>query len=428
MVFNGGGIMNKNRILLYAPVLTRSGYGEQSRFALRALRSRPDLFDIFIQPLEWGNTSWITDDTEERRFIDQMIEKTIIHVQNNGGFDSSLQVTIPNEWNPIHPRNIGYTAGMETTRIDAAWIEPSNKMDKIIVVSNHSKNVYESTVYEQEVEGTNDKRRYMVTTPIDAVGYPVKKFENAEVPDLSLDTDYNFLCVAQMGPRKNIDSTIKWFIDEFKDDADVGLVLKTNFAKNCQVDREVCHGRVLGIVNQYPDKKCKIYLLHGDMTDEELHGIYKHPKISAALSCTHGEGFGLPLFEAAYMGAPVVAPGWSGQLDFLCDENGKSHFYNISFDIQPIPENVVWQNVIPAGSMWCYPRENSARQQMRQCIDDVKKGTAQAAASQYAAQLQERFDEQALYHQFIEALGIDFNEEELDVENWLAELDIEEIE
>jgi len=89
---------------------------------------------------------------------------------------------------------------------------------------------------------------------------------------------------------------------------------------------------------------------------------------------------------------------------------------------------VVWQNVIPAGSMWCYPRENSARRQMRQCMDDVKEGTAQTVAAQYATQLQERFDEQALYRQFVEALGIDFNEEELDVENWLAGLDIEEIE
>ena len=57
----------KKKILLKAPLLTRSGYGEQSRFALRSLRSREDLFDIYIQPLTWGETSWINDETEERK-------------------------------------------------------------------------------------------------------------------------------------------------------------------------------------------------------------------------------------------------------------------------------------------------------------------------------------------------------------------------
>ena len=77
------------------------------------------------------------------------------------------------------------------------------------------------------------------------------------------------------------------------------------------------------------------------MTDEEIHSLYLHGKIKSFVSFTHGEGFGLPLFEAAYSGLPVVAPGWSGQCDFLFDENKKSHFYNVAFDIQPIQEDAV---------------------------------------------------------------------------------------
>ena len=88
----------KKNIILKGPVLTRSGYGEQSRFALRALRSRPDLYDIFIQPLPWGETSWLSDTNEERSWIDQTIEKTISYIQRGGTFDMSVQVTIPNEF------------------------------------------------------------------------------------------------------------------------------------------------------------------------------------------------------------------------------------------------------------------------------------------------------------------------------------------
>ena len=36
----------KKKIFVKGPVLSQSGYGEQSRFALRALKSREDLFDI----------------------------------------------------------------------------------------------------------------------------------------------------------------------------------------------------------------------------------------------------------------------------------------------------------------------------------------------------------------------------------------------
>ena len=84
----------KTKVLLVGPVLTRSGYGEQARFALRALRSREDLFDIYINPITWGQTSWIYEKTEEREWIDQIVAKTAAYASQQGQFDVSLQVTI----------------------------------------------------------------------------------------------------------------------------------------------------------------------------------------------------------------------------------------------------------------------------------------------------------------------------------------------
>ena len=138
----------KKKVLLKGPLLTRSGYGEQARFALRALRSREDLFDVFIQPLQWGKTSWSSEMDEERVWIDQIIEKTIAYIQQGGQFDMSVQVTIPNEFQRLAPVNIGYTAGIETTKVAHQWIQKVNEMDKIIVVSSHSKQVFENTEYQ----------------------------------------------------------------------------------------------------------------------------------------------------------------------------------------------------------------------------------------------------------------------------------------
>ena len=75
-----------------------------------------------------------------------------------------------------------------------------------------------------------------------------------------------------------------------------------------------------------------IYILDGDLTDEEMNSLYNHPKVKANVSFTRGEGFGRPLLEACVSGKPIVASNWSGHLDFLQPE------YN--FLIGGILENV----------------------------------------------------------------------------------------
>ena len=397
--------MSKRKVLLRAPVLTRSGYGEQSRFALRALRSREDLFDIYIHPLEWGSTSWINEDSEERKWIDERIEAAVHHIQSNGTFDVSVQVTIPNEFERLATHNVGFTAGIETTKVAHQWILKANEMDSLIVVSNHAKNVFENTAYEATDERTNQVVNLKLEKPIAAVNYPVKEYDNLEALELDLEYDFNFACVAQMGPRKNLENTVKWFIEEFKYE-EVGLVIKTNIAKNCQMDRELVHGRLLSALANpdYSDRKCKIYLLHGDMTDKEMHEIYLNPKVKALVTFSHGEGFGLPIYEAAYTGLPVVSTAWSGQLDFLVDEKGENRFYDVSFDLLPIPEAAEWEGVLVKGSMWAYPREASAKNKMRACYDDYSSDNDNAC--NYANEIKERFSAEKQNAAFIDALNL----------------------
>lgn len=355
----------KKKLLFKGPLLTRSGYGEQSRFALRALRSRSDLFDIFVQPLTWGNTSWISEEDEERAWIDHAIEKTIAYSRTESPtFDVSFQVTIPNEWEKLAPINIGYTAGIETTKCAHQWVQHANEMDRLVVVSNHAKTVLKETVYTAQHQNSGQQFELRTLTDIDVVNYPVKSLETPPI-ELELKHDINFLCVAQYSPRKNLENTVKWFIEEFRNE-EVGLIVKSNIAKNCLMDRTKSFHQLKTQVMSYGEKKCSVYLLHGDFSDAEMHSLYIHPKVSALLSLTHGEGFGLPIYEAAYSGLPVICPGWSGQNDFLIDAaSGNEEFYNIEYDLAPIPEQVVWEGVLIKESMWAYPREYSAKQQMR---------------------------------------------------------------
>ena len=117
-----------------------------------------------------------------------------------------------------------------------------------------------------------------------------------------------------------------------------------------------------------------------------MHSLYKHSKIKAFVSLSHGEGFGLPHFEAAYSGLPVIAPEWSGYLDFLCmpkkDKKGKvkikPHFATVDYDLSPIPENAVWEGVLQKDSMWAFPQQGSYKMRLREVLKDHGRYKSQA--------------------------------------------------
>jgi hypothetical protein len=148
----------KKKIFVRGPVLSQSGYGEQSRFALRALKSREDLFDIYIQPIPWGQTGWVWEESDFRSWMDEKISATQILMQKKQlQPDLSLQITIPNEFEKMCPINIGYTAGIETTKVAAQWLQKGNEqVDKILVVSNHAKSTYENTVAQAQNTKTGE--------------------------------------------------------------------------------------------------------------------------------------------------------------------------------------------------------------------------------------------------------------------------------
>lgn len=392
------------KVLVKGPVFSRSGYGEQARFALRSLAKYPERFDIFIENIRWGNTGWIFDDDDERAWLDNLAKKSTVYRERFNEYDISIQVTIPQEWKKIAPINIGYTAGTETTKISSHWLQLSNHMDKIIVPSNHSKFAFDNTAHQVMNEATREPINVKCQTPVEVVNFPVKKTESEEI-DIDLEYDFNFLVVSQWSPRKNLKNTIRWFMEEFKDD-EVGLVLKINCASDCTMDKTLTLKKIQKFSNEFKDRKCKLYVLHGTMKESELAGLYKHPKIKALINISHGEGFGLPVFEAAYNTLPVVAANWGGVVDFMNapvkDKKGKTkkrpHFANVDYDIKPIQKEAVWEPVLVKDSMWCFPREVSYKKTIRSVYKSY--GQHLSKAKKLVPQLVERLSEENQYKLF----------------------------
>ena len=371
------------KVLLESPILTQSGYGEHSRLVFESIK---DLgLEIHLLPVGWGNTPWSIGSTEvHTKEIEEGIRRFELYnnhcKQTNQApqFDAHIHVGILNEFKKKANYSVCVTAGIETDRVSPEWLIKTHQEgpDKIIVPSEHAKLGFEQTSFEilvKNQQNQNEKQLLELNKncPIEVVPYPIKEIETSNI-DIELETDFNFLTVSLLGPRKNIEESLIWFLEEFGEEENVGLVLKTAQARASIMDRLNTAEHLNNIIQNFPNSKCKIYLLHGNLSDSEINSLYNHPKIKAYITATHGEGYGLPIFEAAYNGLPVIATNWSGHLDFLTGqikENNKIKekklFAKIEYDLKEIPKSVVWENILIEGSKWAFPKPSSFKSQAR---------------------------------------------------------------
>ena len=366
----------KKRVLVRAPLLTISGYGVHCRQLFKWALSRED-FEVSTECLPWGVTPWLVNSEDKDGLVGEIMKRSISADQANG-YDISFQVQLPNEWNPnLAKFNVGVTAAVETDRCNPSWIQCCNAMDLVIVPSQHTKNVLISSGNLQ--------------TPVIVVSesyYDVIDNPDLSPLDLDLKTDFNFLVFGQFtgnnpeNDRKNLYYTVKWLCEEFAGNEDVGIVLKVNSGRATKIDKAVTSKTLTQLINQVRGEKKgpKVYLLHGNLSEEEIARMYLHPKIKAMVSLTRGEGFGLPLLEAAASGLPVIATNWSGHVDFL----GLGKFIGVDYVLTPIHPSRVDRHIFVEGSRWASASEKDAKRKLRKFYEKS------SIPTQWAASLKEK--------------------------------------
>ena len=321
----------KPTLVFQGPIFTRSGYGDHCRDLMKSLR-KMDKYDIKIIPLRWGNTPQNQVDGESE-FGRWMLERVITGVEQKP--DVFIQVSVANEFEPKGHYNIGVTAGVETTIAPKDFIDGSNKMDLIIVPSNFTKQNLGGTVYQQKDQATGQiVGEIKTTTPIEVLfeGVDTEIFSKGSNKDVlaNVKEDFNFLIVGHwlkgdLGQdRKDIGMAIKTFATVFQympKDKRPGLIVKTSHAGFSVIDREGTREKLESVLKSFGEKCPSIYLLHGDMEETDMSNLYHHPKVKAMISFAKGEGYGRPMAEFTLTGKPIIASGWSGQMDFLPTDN-----------------------------------------------------------------------------------------------------------
>ncbi len=337
----------KPTLIFQAPVATRSGYGDHARDLLHSLY-KLDRFDIKVISTRWGATPMdaLNYDNDFHKWI---VDNIIPGIQQKP--DIYIQVTVPNEFQPLGFYNIGITAAIETTACPLDWIHGCNRMDLIIVPSEHSKKSLVDTVYNEQDNRTKQLiAQHRIQKPVEILfeGFDERAFGTDEVAIISeldeIKEDFVFLFVGHwlqgdLGEdRKNVGMMIKTFAMAFKDEkTKPALVLKTSSAGFSILDRESMIKKIKNALGK-DYGKVSVYLLHGDMADYQLNGLYEHPKVKAMLNFTKGEGFGRPLLEFSLTGKPVIVSGWSGHLDFL-----KEGAVLLEGDLKPVHESAANQ-------------------------------------------------------------------------------------
>ena len=369
----------KNTFVISCPLDTYSGYGARARDLVKAIVELGK-YDVKILSQRWGNCPFgFLDDHEEYTHLKEYIVDRV-HEKP----DIWMQITVPNEFQPVGKYNIGCTAAIETTACAAPWIDGCNRMDLILTSANHGKVVLGNTIYNKVDDRTQQPiGTIQVQKPIEVLfeGVNVEKYcplpkGSKPFPLSEIKEDFCYLFVGhwmqgEFGEdRKNVSLLVKSFYETFKNKKKTpALILKTSQAGTSYMDRRDIMVKINALrktvkANTLPP----IYLLHGELSDEEMNQLYNHPKVKAMACFTKGEGFGRPLLEFSLTNKPIITTNWSGHTDFLSEEFTAL----INGEVKQIHPSAVVKDMLIPESGWFAPNPAEIHHYFKDVFENYK--------------------------------------------------------
>ncbi len=251
----------------------------------------------------------------------------------------------------------------ETTRIPRRWVKPINQADAVCVPSRQN-------------------RRAMLKSGIKVPVYIVphgvyaRLFKPVKKNPPSKRNKFTFLSVFGFQHRKNPETLLKAYWEEFSPKDNVRLIIKTNgYARHesAQWIRRRIEAYKASL--KLRKRTAPVEIIAWRVNNKTLRGLYG--QAHAFVLPTRGEGVGLPFLEAMASGLPVIATGWGGHMDFL---NRKNAFL-VSYKLRPPAFGMNRKSSISRqfrglfaekGQLWAEPDIASLKRQMRKACQNPR--------------------------------------------------------
>ena len=255
-----------------------------------------------------------------------------------------------------HPKFFAdrYNIGLwwwEVERFPSEWLGAFDLIDEVWVATQH----------------IADTLSLLTSVPVVKITLPVIV---ADPPprtrgELGLPASFVFFFMFDFNSvmeRKNPIGVIEAFKRAFPVESSTSLVIKSI---NAEFQPEK-HAAVL----KAAEARADIRILDAYVSAEEKTALLA--SIDCYVSLHRAEGFGLTPAEALYLGKPVIATGYSGNLEFMTDKNS----FLVRHSMVAIGAGA-WP--YPADGQWAEPDLDHAAELMRKVVEDPAEAARRAA-------------------------------------------------
>jgi glycosyltransferase involved in cell wall biosynthesis len=322
------------------PVFDGSGYAEAARNYVLSIYKKG--YPITLEPISFERAR--PDLGEDGKLLHSLVNKDI-------RYDKVITHSTPDLWdqclqNDRDKYHIGYTV-WETSKLDPRWVVACNRADEVWVPSIWNMEVFKGSG---------------VTSPLHKIPHAINVPDLDSVPSFTLENvsedTFIFYSIFQWQERKNPYGLLAAYNAAFSGIDDVILIVKTynreQSADSEQLRRMVLEFRKLINLPHHP----KILLIVDNMSSEDITALHKRGDCFVLLQ--RAEGWGLPHFEAAACGKPVITPSYGGQVDFLKEDNS----YLLDYTLTPV-SGMPWSPYYRGDQLWCEPDMEQAMELMR---------------------------------------------------------------
>jgi len=167
-----------------------------------------------------------------------------------------------------------------------------------------------------------------------------------------------YLITGKYELRKSIIETVYAWHQEFGNDPDVELVIKTDhfFNKEAKYNELTQWIGELGLTN--------VRVMWGSVPANDMADLYQQAHVFVLPS--KGEGWGLPLIEAAAVGLPIITTWHSAHTEFL--QHIQSSVITVEYDMVPVAcqdYQLFYPTTDGNWGEWAQPRIDSIRQALK---------------------------------------------------------------